>query len=76
MPNLEVVHVLRDPPPGWTGETGRVTAELLNRHLPRHYESFEYFVCAGEAMMDTVEQSLLEIGVPGYRIHTERFAMV
>jgi predicted ferric reductase len=76
MPNLEVVHVLRDPPPGWTGETGRVTAELLNRHLPRHYESFEYFVCAGEAMMDTVEQTLLDIGVPGYRIHTERFAMV
>jgi ferredoxin-NADP reductase len=27
-------------------------------------------------MMDTVEQTLLEIGVPGYRIHTERFAVV
>jgi predicted ferric reductase len=76
MPNLEVVYLLKDPPPGWTGETGRVTAELLNRHLPRNYESFEYFVCAGEAMMDTVEQTLLAIGVPGYRIHTERFAVV
>jgi predicted ferric reductase len=76
MPNLQVVHVLRDPPAGWTGEQGRITADLLRRHLARQYESFEYFICAGEAMMESVEQTLVEMGVPDYRIHTERFAVV
>jgi predicted ferric reductase len=76
MPNLEVVHVLRNPPRGWTGEWGRIDAALLRRHLPPHRERFECFVCAGESMMDAVERALIEVGVPDYRIHTERFAMV
>jgi predicted ferric reductase len=76
MRNLTVVHILRDPPPDWTGETGRITADLLRRHLPARYQTFECFVCAGGAMMDSVEQALVELGVPDYRIHSERFAMV
>jgi predicted ferric reductase len=32
--NLTIVHVLDEPPDGWTGERGRVTAALLERHLP------------------------------------------
>lgn len=76
MPNLRVVHVLQSPPPGWAGERGRVTAELLARHLPRQYRSFECFVCGPESMMDSVEQALLSLGVPGYRITSERFNMV
>ena len=31
--DLEVVHVLQEPPDGWQGETGRVDGELLDRHL-------------------------------------------
>jgi len=76
MPNLDVVHVLQDPPAGWTGERGRVTAELLARHMPRQYRSFECFVCGPETMMDSVEQALLSLGVPDYRVTSERFNMV
>jgi len=49
---------------------------VLARHLPRQYRSFEYFVCASEAMMDAVEDALLELGVSDYRIHSERFGTV
>ena len=76
MANLRVVHVLKHPPPGWRGRSGRITAELLRSELPRQYRSFEYFICAGEAMMDAVEEALLELGVSDYRIHSERFGMV
>ncbi len=76
MTNLRVVHVLKSPPPGWRGETGRITTAVLERSLPRQHQSFVYFVCAAEAMMDEVEGMLLELGVPDYRIHAERFGMV
>jgi len=76
MPNLRVVHVLKNPPPGWGGPTGRLTADLLARCLPRQFPTFEYFLCAAEAMMDAVEAALLELGVSDYRIHSERFGMV
>jgi ferredoxin-NADP reductase len=76
MPNLRVVHVLKQPPPGWSGPSGRLTAEVLGRHLPRQYRSYEYFICASAAMMDAVEDALLQLGVSDYRIHSERFGMV
>jgi predicted ferric reductase len=76
MPNLRVVHVLKQPPPGWEGPSGRLTADVLSRYLPRQYRSFEYFICASPAMMDAVEEALLELGVSDYRIHSERFGMV
>jgi len=34
---LTVVHVLSELPPGWTGEQGRITAEVFRRHLPPPY---------------------------------------
>ena len=76
MPNLRVVHLLKQPPPGWRGPSGRLTADVLGRYLPWQYRSFEYFLCASEATMDATEDALLELGVSDYRIHSERFAMV
>jgi ferredoxin-NADP reductase len=67
-----LVHVLGQPPGGWTGETGRITPAMLDRHVPaaaaRHY-----FVCGPPPMMDTVERHLLARGVPMRHIHSERF---
>lgn len=73
--NLTVVHVLEHPPPGWTGDTGYVTGELLERCLPRNFRRFQFFICGPGPMMDAAETALLEIGVPGERVHTERFDM-
>jgi predicted ferric reductase len=76
MPNLRVVHMLENPPPGWEGETGRIHSGVLYRNLPTRYPSFSCFVCGGETVMDACEAALLEIGVPAYQIHTERFSVV
>jgi len=76
MANLTVVHVLKHPPPGWHGPSGRINADVLRRGLPRQYRTFDYFICAAEPMMDAVEEALLELGVADYRIHSERFGMV
>jgi predicted ferric reductase len=76
MPNLHIVYVLGQPPAGWTGETGRITADLLSRHLPRQFRRYEYLICGPNAMMDAMEDELIAAGVPFSQVSTERFDMV
>ena len=73
--NLTVVHVLEHAPEGWQGESGFVTSEVLSRHLPRNFRRFQFFICGPGPMMDAAERALLDLGVPGERVHTERFDM-
>jgi ferredoxin-NADP reductase len=74
--DLTVVHVLERPPEHWTGETGYVGPETLQRHLPPGYRRFQYFICGPDPMMDAAEAALVGLGVPPERVHTERFDMV
>lgn len=72
--DLRVVHVLRDAPNGWTGETGIVTGDVLDRHLPaQDRDRWHYVLCGPPAMMESVEQALLKQGIPLDRIQSERF---
>jgi predicted ferric reductase len=74
--NLTVVHVLRDPPDGWTGEQGYITAEMFKRHLPPPYADHEYFICGANVMMDAIETALGEMDVPLSKYHSERYSFV
>jgi predicted ferric reductase len=74
---LRVVYVLEQPPPDWEGETGFITAGILDRHLPPEQRlAYEYFICGPQLMMDAVEQALSRLGVPMGRYHSERFDLV
>ena len=74
--DLEVIHVLRDPPADWDGPTGYVDKALLERHLPDLYTERFYFMCGPQVMMATVEEALLGLGVPLDRALMERFDLV
>lgn len=74
--NLYVVHVLEEPPAGWSGERGRVTREVLERHLPENRQSLEYFLCGPRPMIAAVERALHELGIPLARFHSELFDLV
>lgn len=90
--DLRVVHVLQQPPEGWPSdcasrdasmarpgcERGYVTAEVLRRHLPpiERRNQAEIFICGPQPMMDAVERALLDLGITGGDIHTERFDLV
>ncbi len=69
--NLTIVHVLEDPPDGWTGEKGCIATVLLKRHLPLPYADHEYFICGPDIMMDAAENILDELGVPISRYRSE-----
>jgi len=75
-PAFEVVYVLEQPPPGWTGPTGRPDTALLRDLLPREGITRDILICGPDAMIAAVERSLLELGVPASRLHTERFELV
>ncbi|TVR61853.1 MAG: hypothetical protein EA422_12130 [Gemmatimonadales bacterium] len=68
-----IVPVVEDPPAHWQGEAGRVTPELLDRHLPRDHAGVRYFVCGPEPMMDVVEGHLRRRDIPLSRTYSERF---
>jgi len=76
MPNLTIVHVLSRPEPHWAGESGRITAELLRRHLPPQFRRYEYLICGSTHMMDAMEDALVDADVPAAQISSERFDMV
>lgn len=73
---LTIVHVLRNPPDDWEGETGYVDRELLERIIPVHRGSRQYFICANPKMMDQVEVALHDLEVPITNIHMEHFNLV
>jgi len=73
---LDMIIVLIEPPPDWTGESGFITREMLKRHLPGNPTTLECFLCGPTPMTTSVEHSLDTIGVPLRQIHTELFDMV
>lgn len=73
--NLEIVHVLESPHPGWEGERGYVTTEMLDRHLPPDRNERLYFVCGPLPMIHAVERILDRLGIPRRNIHVERYKM-
>lgn len=74
--DLTIVHVLREPPEDWSGETGYVDRELLERYIPLHRGSRQYFICAAPVMMDKVEAALYDLEVPVTNVHMEHFNLV
>jgi predicted ferric reductase len=73
---LKTVHVLREGAAPLRFETGFVTRELLDRHLPPARRELEYFVCGPTPMTRSVEASLAALRVPAARVHSEIFNWV
>ncbi len=74
--NLDVVFVLADPPPHWDGEEGFLRAEILDKYKTPDNGERRYYVCGPGVMMDVVENLLIDRGIEGRRIFSERFDIV
>jgi predicted ferric reductase len=72
---LEIVHVLEEAHAGWTGESGYITQDVLGRHLPPGAKTVA-FVCGPPLMMNSVERSLVRLGIHYGDLHSERFDLV
>jgi predicted ferric reductase len=74
-PRLKVVHILSVPEPGWNGETGYVDREKIARYLSDNMSEKAFYVCGPPAMNTKVIETLLAMGAPYPRIHTEIFSL-
>lgn len=70
---LQVVHVLQEPDEAWQGERGLIDERLIGTYLPENKNSFDYFICGPEPMMDVAELALRHQGVTWKQIYAERF---
>ena len=75
-PGVTVVPVLSRPHDGWAGERGHLDAALLRRHLPAHPAGLHAYVCGSAAMTATACTALVDAGIDGRAVHSERFGMV
>lgn len=74
--NLELIHLLMEPPDDWEGETGIIDQEFLEKYLPKNKHEYRYFICGPEPMMDITELALRDLNVDWRHIYTERFKIV
>ncbi|HBW29985.1 MAG TPA: oxidoreductase [Nostoc sp. UBA8866] len=74
--DLTVIHVLKEPPEDWSGESGYVDQQLLERYIPKRPATRNYFICAAPKMMDQVEIYLHNLEVPITNIHMEHYNLV
>jgi len=63
----------RAQPPGWTGYSRRVDAELLADVAWAAAEDAHAFVCGPTSFVEAVAGGLVELGYPARRVKTERF---
>jgi ferredoxin-NADP reductase len=73
-PSLRVVHTLtRGHPPGWTGYTRRVDAEMLAEVADAPDLSGLAYVCGPTGLVEAVARDLVALGYAPDRVLTERF---
>jgi len=60
--NFHCYHVLEQPPVGWSQGIGRITDDILRRHLPPADSETVIFLCGPPPMVDHLESSLKGLG--------------
>jgi len=74
-PRLKVVHILAKPGDGWSGETGFVDREKIERLCGERLRNKSFYICGPPIMMNIVIKILKDLDVPDDCIHFERFAL-
>ncbi len=67
---VHVVHVLSGDEPGWEGEKGFITADLIRKYST---EDTTYFICGPQAMYMHLRDELKKLSVPKRRVRFEVF---
>ncbi len=75
-PKLKLVHILSRPGHGWTGETGHVDQQRIEKHCGRSLEGKIFYVCGPLKMAEGLIQNLRDMGVPDKRIRREIFSFL
>jgi ferredoxin-NADP reductase len=71
---VEVIYTLtRQQPPGWTGYSGRISADLLGKVAWPAGEHPACYVCGPTPFVEAVADTLVSLGYPAQQVRTERY---
>ncbi len=74
---LNLVHVLNESKPEWTGYQGLMNKEmnlkLIKENSSLNFQNAEFFICGPEVMMNEAKAAIIELGIPNEKIHIEYF---
>lgn len=73
--NVRVVYTITKPEESklpWSGETGRISEELIKKHIKDPLEAL-YYIVGPPAMVSAMEELVGKMGVPTQRILIENF---
>ncbi|HEY7388788.1 MAG TPA: FAD-dependent oxidoreductase [Bryobacteraceae bacterium] len=79
-PNFTFIPTIDQPSPSWQGETGRISAEMLTKHMnviasPEYYVAGPiYYVAGPPAMVTAVRIVLSNAGIDDDDVRSEEFA--
>lgn len=73
-PGTRMELVVSEPSDQWTGRTGVVDSRLIEEIFRSpEMRKWTFILCGPPAMMKAVEDTLIDIGVPGRQVLSERF---
>lgn len=67
-----MIPVVEHADSGWNGEVGYITYSLIKTHIP-DTENVIYYICGSPAMVTTVQETILEMGINANLIKVEDF---
>ena len=70
---VKVVHVLSGDNPGWQGEKGFISREIIRKYSA---PDTTYFICGPQVMYDFISGELAALNIPKRRIRFEVFGQV
>jgi ferredoxin-NADP reductase len=72
-PNLRLVLTMTEDP-SWDGESRRIDASMLRDHLGDDLDAYTYLIAGPPGMVEAMETTLAEGGVPEEQVRPERFS--
>ncbi|GME66724.1 unnamed protein product [[Candida] boidinii] len=60
--NLKVIHFLNNPPENWTGETGFITKDKIEKHIPKPTDDVQLLLCGPPPMVSAIKKGANELG--------------
>ncbi|KAL1929960.1 hypothetical protein VTP01DRAFT_1114 [Rhizomucor pusillus] len=60
--NFNVYYVLNNPPAGWTGGVGFVTADMIKEHCPAPSKDMKLLLCGPPPMVKAMSNAAVELG--------------
>lgn len=71
-PQFQLIPVLANPDPKWTGEKGYITDEILSKNIPELDKPI-FYVCGSPAMVAAMQQLLRDLQINDTQVKVEDF---